>query len=281
MYGSYMKFSWQEFTAAAANYVKHCYATASRDNPTQQPCCSSDIRMLPADHKDILAEWVGGISSMEDIRQCRTTGSLSLYQLLLQYRHRLATDPRDKVVALLALQTNDPNLPAISMNVDYSLSTAEVYGSLVIAYLAGYKNLWVLEANSFMHLQSNLPTWAIDWTAITKDRVIDLRRAITVSLYNASAGMSDEFNFEHKTETNELTFDGRYVDTIVLVSRAFPILQNLKAFVPIIEHWKHMASTIGPLRFAYYGRETLEDTFARTMTEDCAYIANTRAFSSS
>jgi hypothetical protein len=68
--------------------------------------------------------------------------SISLLQVLLRHRSSLATDPRDKIFALLGL-CSDSLLQA-----DYKLEASDVYRSLTKAYLRRYRTLDIIAVPS-------------------------------------------------------------------------------------------------------------------------------------
>ena len=82
--------------------------------------------------------------------------------LLCEFRSLEATDPRDKVYALLAVTLIDETLP----KPDYSLSVRQVYTSIARNLLGadGYHNLRCLSYVQKTNEIYELPSWVPDWT---------------------------------------------------------------------------------------------------------------------
>lgn len=98
--------------------------------------------------------------------------SRSLMDLLQNFRRQLASDPRDKVYAVLNLSTS----PAVSsIPVDYTLTTAEVYRnaarSMIFADIAEERNLDVLCAVHPIQTPQ-WPSWVPDWSQLLNTLVV-------------------------------------------------------------------------------------------------------------
>lgn len=95
--------------------------------------------------------------SVESRRQ--NTGIL---RLLTHFRHCEATDPRDKVYALLGLASDIPN--DAEFGPDYSSSVAQVYQELVRFVVMKDQNLDILRACQTSRPEHKLPSWVPDWS---------------------------------------------------------------------------------------------------------------------
>ncbi|KAH6686330.1 heterokaryon incompatibility protein-domain-containing protein [Plectosphaerella plurivora] len=84
---------------------------------------------------------------------------------LFRWRSRLATDPRDKIFALMAVFQDD--LPFLSLPFcDYSLSVQELYMLVTFDLIKRHEGLLVLcGRRGEPHGTSGLPSWVVDWVA--------------------------------------------------------------------------------------------------------------------
>ncbi|KAF2139215.1 uncharacterized protein K452DRAFT_320381 [Aplosporella prunicola CBS 121167] len=75
---------------------------------------------------------------------------------------RTATDPRDKVFALLELTSTD--VEAYGLRIDYDIPLSELYINTACAILWETRNLDLLELKHGRSSIPHLPSWAIDWS---------------------------------------------------------------------------------------------------------------------
>jgi hypothetical protein len=85
----------------------------------------------------------------------------NLLDLLQQFRHCQATDPRDKVYALLDLAAD---VSDDDISIDYSLAPQEVYKNIVAFFLSRHKSLDILGSILGEPTLPGLPTWVPDWS---------------------------------------------------------------------------------------------------------------------
>lgn len=111
---------------------------------------------------------------IHELKALRENGeSLELLELLRRTKSYLATDPRDKVFALIGLASDGKRF---ERKVDYSLQTDDVYAALAAHALVEQKDLTILSSCG-LHLSyhsslssstseagiSQLPSWVPDW----------------------------------------------------------------------------------------------------------------------
>jgi hypothetical protein len=72
--------------------------------------------------------------------------------------HREATDPKDKLYAILGL------VPKLDLQVDYSLPINEVYAGFAKSVIQSTHNLEILRAKRWTESSHDLPSWVPDWT---------------------------------------------------------------------------------------------------------------------
>ncbi|KAK3217493.1 hypothetical protein GRF29_1g3204794 [Pseudopithomyces chartarum] len=129
--------SWGLFSRAVRQYNYHT-----------QSCCSIVTHTLPRDCLKVLNSFSKKIEDLEEMRcimsgtvtqhmdgtmilpTSRSDGQISLLSLLRRFKSRKASDPRDKVYALLSLVKDDDNAYK-AMNPDYSLTEYEINDTTV------------------------------------------------------------------------------------------------------------------------------------------------------
>lgn len=93
-----------------------------------------------------------------------TDGALDL---LMRWRHREATDPRDKIYALLGLISPEacPNAQAC----DYNAAVAVLFAQITLDLIKHEKNLRpLLAACELLHTTTDTPTWTIDFASCNR-----------------------------------------------------------------------------------------------------------------
>jgi hypothetical protein len=85
-----------------------------------------------------------------------------------------ATDPRDKIYALLGLAADREELAKMGVFPDYSKSCEEIYTTTMVALLQqGHMSL--LSFCQSPKIQTNLPSWVPDWSRSATDMLQDVR----------------------------------------------------------------------------------------------------------
>lgn len=89
--------------------------------------------------------------------------SMSLLSLLRRFRNRKASDPRDKVYALLSLVKTAEHRSALEPN--YALDEREVFKLAAIKSIYDSASLSVLHTDVQRKYRHDLPSWVPDWEA--------------------------------------------------------------------------------------------------------------------
>lgn len=90
-------------------------------------------------------------------------GKRDMVSLLKTFRLRDATDPRDKVYALLGITSDDSG--QLGINIRYDRSVAETYTEVAIAILKATNDLSLLDLlKPLLKPIPNLPSWVPDWS---------------------------------------------------------------------------------------------------------------------
>ncbi|KAB8205093.1 heterokaryon incompatibility protein-domain-containing protein [Aspergillus parasiticus] len=145
LYGS-MIAPWEMFVKAA-NRV--------HGNPQMQ------IPSLAGNDTKVLVEFSRRIRSIESIRaRWQSPKRITLLQLLRQFSGREATDPRDKVYALLGLAKDEPTVEP-----NYAASELDVFVDTALDIISRSKSLGVLAGDFTMKNNYALPSWVPDWSS--------------------------------------------------------------------------------------------------------------------
>ncbi|KAM7217614.1 Heterokaryon incompatibility protein (HET) domain containing protein [Rhypophila decipiens] len=149
----------------------------------------------------------------------------SLLSYLLWFRQREATNPLDKVFALLGLINNHDTIAAAIVP-DYNATTEALYTALARQLLQGTHSLDILSTPRSPSPQSsiNLPSWVPDWSD-SSVRTISL---IGQSRFQYSATGSSRSSIQLSPDDDRvLLLKGHIVDT---VSTLAPVLEKSDAF---------------------------------------------------
>lgn len=145
--------------------------------PMRKP--NDKLRQMSA-KVDELAMW-------KERRECKALGMYgrhggsSLDAVLQHYASRAASDPRDKVYALLSF--TDPADSDFKIVPNYTLSVREVYLSTVREWILKKHTLDIITTRPSAPKNIDLPSWTPDWTAsFPSDDPLDLH------IYHASYG---------------------------------------------------------------------------------------------
>lgn len=151
-------------------------------------CCEKEYIALPKDILNFFFEFSQTLGPFNNVRQRVQDDDgprLLLWELLIMFRSQEATDPRDKVYALLGLVTEwlkkKPLLP------DYSLTASEVNKKAVLEIITDMESLLVLTDCVKKDCSPQMPSWVPDWTASQGLGEANLEWACVVTrFFNAS-----------------------------------------------------------------------------------------------
>ncbi|KAM0428837.1 hypothetical protein ACHAPT_006637 [Fusarium lateritium] len=164
-----------------------------------------------------------------------TTPAQVLLELLIQCRFRQASDPRDKVYALLGLKDEDADSLADSLGIepDYRLSTTQVYCHTARQLLLQSGELNILGACTATTNQE-LPSWVPDWSNMASG---------PRPLMHDARGRLRQTHASRGTET-ALSFldDGRI---LVLVGHEFMTVTHLS---PALQRLRRNSNDFAPIK---------------------------------
>jgi len=183
--------------------------------------------------------------------------SIPLYDLLWQYRCHQATDPRDKIYALLGFLTEDARGELVP---DYTLSKKEVYKRAVLQDVRATKTLKILKGHR--SVPADLPSWIYDWAAPME--LTDWhweRQRLRNGEYSASG---HEDACLHCDNNYKLSLGGIYLDTVTTVGRH--ITKN--TCVDAVTTWLQIVDLPSRNTDPYIGGGDYQCAFWRTLTRD-------------
>lgn len=209
---------WSMFAQAAWRYLYH-----------SRHCCYLVSMKVPRDHLNVLHSFCRLIFDLNELRETFSdTNTLyqlqlksqhplalvvpkegspdtSLLSLLRRFRNRKASDPRDKVYALLSLSLNT------SVRPDYTLSERDVFIRAALDSIYASQSLSVLHVDISRKYRHDLPSWVPDWEA--QGDFNDNQRLETLNLYKVHGNpvVSDR---TVSSAMDWLFVDYKFVDTI-------------------------------------------------------------------
>ena len=144
-----------------------------------------------------------------------------LEELLYGYRHCLASDPRDKIFALVGIAHRQT---AAACSPDYSKDVLEVYRDLAIQLIIAERNPDILTNCAYIVGSQVLllPSWVPDWSQPSNTNSSPIA---TPDAYKASAGTS--FIGRVSEDLRELFLDGIFLSKVEVLGEPWE-LQMLK-----------------------------------------------------
>lgn len=205
-------------------------------------------------------------------REIMFGGKPALIDLLKQFRYWRATDPRDKIYALVGMSSGYGR----DFPIDYTKSVTRIYMDLVIYLVNHEKTLDIISHSSTLKSLDGLPSWAPDWSIegipSLSSRTELLRRKNKLRIYSVSANVEPRITFR---EPNVLAIAGMVLDTVRLAGDELPredlSLVAILAKYPqssVMERWEAMAFETIDGADPYSGLEGRFEAFCRTLVAD-------------
>jgi len=156
-----------------------------------------------------------------------------LLELLIDFRFREATDPRDKVYAVLGLvkrwESNEPIMP------DYSVTVGQAYIQATMSLIKEEKSLIVLEGRPSTTNIHQLPSWVQDWSS--KYFLDPEFRRVLESDYLYSTG-GHQMPEPRLCCDSILVLEGLQVDTVKMVSSVCGSPNSRSDLVKTLADWE-------------------------------------------
>lgn len=212
--------------AVASEAILYC----GHKSLTWEGLCSilaleSGINMIGVNNQMVM-DIVEGIEFEK--KAASQSAATTLFQVLLRHRTSLATDPRDKVYALLGLCTDD------ILQANYRLPTQEVHRLLTQTCLRQHCSLDIITApsNPISLPPNTAPSWVPDWSATDVAFPLALRTQLIPDMDYQATGQSKwipKFSEEEKM----LGVEAQFIDEVItlgLVRRPYrPDKPDMKA----------------------------------------------------
>ena len=165
--------------------------------------------------------------------------------MLMRWRHRKATDARDKVYALLGMLPLD-KLPS-ARPCSYSISVPDLYARVTVDLIRHENSLRPLVASSEMvHQTPNVPTWAIDFACSNRVGKRQLKWWTHSHRYKAfSACGANPLNFSVSGAGDALSLNGVRVDRIWKANESYAVTDDQE--LDRSKLWKIMSEAEGSL----------------------------------
>ena len=186
--------------------------------------------------------------------QCRDGEQFDLMFQISHTRSYQATDPRDKVFALLSI-VDDEDRAAIE--VDYSIDATTLYVDVAWYIIQSTETLDILEHAGFGKKLQNLPSWVPDWSLTLPENYMSL-----VDVCHSAYWLEVTKYGPVVTDVDERTclcVDGMRIDVIDEVSCALEgeavAIENLsqecreRRFAHVFDQWENLALTINEHRY--------------------------------
>ncbi|KAK5651493.1 hypothetical protein OQA88_11947 [Cercophora sp. LCS_1] len=254
-----VRLPWQSFAVAAINLrinFRYC----------KYRCCSGldfGLRMR-------FTETVKSIFDIADaVKSPLPIEPMSRVEVFTRFRDRVASDPRDRVYAMLGILGNPEIKP------DYSLDHRIVYANAVVAIIQKTKLLDILWRPREFDRDPMLPSWTPDWTA----RVETGKFAMEINQFRhlllESAVGHPCVTVGYTPEHGALTLMGVQVDTVVSTFDAMEHKHlSTRATDSIIRSWLNAIDKSKPYRRGGKGEGTYEEAFWTLMAGDHIVIGS-------
>ena len=158
-------------------------------------------------NEDTLVRYMGHLR--DQAKESTGHYSSKLSTLLIERRACLATDPRDKVFAILGLAHD-----AAPLRPDYSQSIQEVYVKAAEHILSYDKNIKLLSEVKGLRLDSGLPSWVPDWQFNPTIVTFASRNSDISTRFTASGSSRAKVMVSNMNEKNVLAIHGFCFDKI-------------------------------------------------------------------
>ncbi|KAH6682463.1 heterokaryon incompatibility protein-domain-containing protein [Halenospora varia] len=210
----------------------------------------------------------------------REEGNIDFLELLNTLKDFDCTDPRDRVYGVLGMTSRPSGLPWL--DVDYSLSTTELFRKTTIAVLKDNSiGLDVLLFAQQPHRLKGLPSWSPDWTSRLPSKYL-----ASPSWFRA-AGVRDSSTqpagFSISDDNTTIDVIASIVCSIAKLGSAMPAeaetdqeLEILEQKACVYEEWREMIRD-AEFRAPVYEGQSIEEAFWRTLVVDSGEPMTERA----
>jgi hypothetical protein len=236
---------------------------------------------------NVSAKWVENLPYIINRRQITPNDAVAVeFQVLtelLRARHCEATDPRDKIYALLPLLSNEGINPDIIP--DYGLSVTHVY-TAVATYLLNKIGLELLSAIKGRSQLAGLPSWVPDWSIRIQSPPLGLGRGQRFWSRYRDFRAGGEFVIPGQTRAQdtlpftlqEVAHNGIFSAHIKTKAIRLGKISGIgdpcprNADIPPFRLWKSLASTLFPGEEEHEAQNESTGGLQETADEICAKV---------
>ncbi|KAI0381777.1 heterokaryon incompatibility protein-domain-containing protein [Hypomontagnella monticulosa] len=219
-------------------------------------CCLEDYTRIWQPDREVLNRF--GKKLLETTPVRFLGNRKQLYDHLRSYRKRQASDPRDKVYALLGMSMWEKATPLRS---DYSIDVKQVYINTTMKCIEETNSLSILEGIMRPSAIPNLPSWVHDWT-ITDDITNGFEAKPTSDELYSTGG---ELTKATLCCNSELLVDGIMAGMVTSLGLVWGYSAPRYMFIK----WERMIAENGlALNEAYMNGQSRSDAFRSTMGGD-------------
>ncbi|KAI0381107.1 heterokaryon incompatibility protein-domain-containing protein [Hypomontagnella monticulosa] len=239
-----MQLPFERVTSAYYNTIKHF----------EHGCCTTRITFLWKLVDPI--RYFQGLSPNPD----------SFFLALSMFRQRQASDPRDRVFALLGFGG--------TLAADYSLSQRDLCMLSVRSPVSDSGDLLSLLRITERHRSPDLPTWAPDWCTDPGDDYPHIEAGWLVCYKDYNAAGNTKAQLSKDMSGPVLDLQGTMVDEILEFGRTS--VNNFIKLITLINEWNTLMNRHCDDGKRMYPRGgTYEDAFWRVVIADIIYLAGT------
>lgn len=215
-------------------------------------CCGGDILSLGLHEFQAVQQIAADVNALSAARS-RMAHSQTLHEVLLDFRSRQATDPRDKIYGVLGLQSGDKVARLIP---DYTRSIREVLISCALEMMRSQR--WLLPLFlDLEHALDDLPSWVPDWTLrTTEPPAVFSGRFEYVRTYDSARGLDGRIEL---LPHDILSVTAIHAGHVERVSRSRRLMKFMIEQLDLLDDWFSFAHREGQRRRDYVGGGTLED----------------------
>jgi hypothetical protein len=144
----------------------------------------------------------------------------TFYDIIKMHRESEATDPRDKVFALLSL-ASEHHVEVAALKPDYDLSLEKLYRKVVQVHLQQRKNIDLLGDSCCLEPPSGFSSWMRHWSNQSQVSAIQTYEVKPEIKFSASANYEARFAFSEMESV--LTLEGLLIDTVKTVGETLSL----------------------------------------------------------
>ncbi|CAK4034187.1 Hypothetical predicted protein [Lecanosticta acicola] len=236
---------WQLIEQAWANWQGHL-----------DTCCGECIFTLNMHDFQVIQRIAVEVNVLTLTRSQMSRGQ-ALHRVLIKFRSKQATDPRDKIYGVLGLQSKDC---VAELSPDYTRSLSDVQVSCAVEVMRSQG--WPLPL--FLELEQvlqGLPSWVPDWTLnTTEPPIFAAARLEYVDSYNCAQGVKGEIEL---LPNDILSFTAVRLGEIERVSRPRRLTNRMVDQLDLLDEWFEFVDLDSKNDKPY--TESLREVVAKTM----------------